>query len=114
MSTQPSHAGKRPFLDYMAAKHVEMFAQSTGRSLSNASSYLITEGYKAAVEQMTTAARHYTPPAETDNRKSVAYYLDETLINEIKRLSLAERKSASAVAADLIRAGLQARAAATA
>jgi hypothetical protein len=113
MAEQQSHAGKRPFLDYMAEHYVKAFAESTHRSLSNAASVLIEAGYRSAVEQLETKARHYKAPTESDDRKAVAYYLDANLIKEIKRLALSEKKSASGMAADLIRAGLQARAAAS-
>jgi hypothetical protein len=113
-TSQPSHAGKRPFLDVMAAHYAEQYAQLSGRSLSNAASFLISEGYQSAVEQMETKARHYIPPTESDDRRGVSYFLPQSMIDEIKKLAMADRKSASAVAADLIRAGLQARAAATA
>ena len=92
---------------------MKRFAQSTGRNLSVASSYLIAEGYRAHVEQRTAQVMNYVPPTETDDRKAVAYYLPATLINEVKRIAMSEHRSASAIVADMIRANLQARAEAT-
>jgi hypothetical protein len=112
--SQPTHAGRRPFLDHLAESHVKIFAEHTGRSLSNAASTLIVAGYQSTVDQMEVKARHYVPPTESDTRKAVAYYLPETLINEVRKLALADNKSASGMVTDLIRAGLQARSAATA
>jgi hypothetical protein len=104
----------RPLVNSMSQHRINEFARLNNITPNRATDALLEAGWQAAIERLETKARHYVPPTESDERVTVAYHMPKSIVDEVRKIAVAERRSASGTAAELIRAGLRARAAASA
>ena len=113
MSEQQSHAGRRPFLSRVAEQYVRSFSVFKQISLSAAASELVVRGAQSWLEQHQTETIPHVPADDPKApHEAASFYLNRDIVQEIRRLGVAEGRSASHVATELLRVGLQAKAAA--